>query len=263
MPVPHIATGGQASLVCDIVLDSLGHLRTRCLALFLATWAFLACQTLFQALYEVRFCAQQHATNEVGSRDSGGALDDLETAGGFDIAVAVLAAAVGGDVVAVHDVPAAVVGDPGERSDIGGFGNGAGCPAAGFDGSDATKEASACAAGGVQAGGVPLIQAHHGGALVLEDGFIGVHADEELGAQLAGLQHGAGMALGSGLEIGETAQECGRGMDMGVGMGMGTVVAEVEAAVDPDAAVVHGDVLLRTNRPLAVGGDPFSLWAVH
>lgn len=45
--------------------------------------------------------------------------------------------------------------------------------------------------------------------------------------------------------------------------GMGTVVAEVEAAVDPDAAVVHGDVLLRANRPLAVGGDPFSLWAVH
>ena len=41
--------------------------------------------------------------------------------------------------------------------------------------------------------------------------------------------------------------------------GMRTVVAEVEAAVDPDAAVVHGDVLLRANRPLAVRGDPFSL----
>jgi hypothetical protein len=48
-----------------------------------------------------------------------------------------------------------------------------------------------------------------------------VHADEELGAQLAGLQHGAGMALDSGSEIGETVQECRRSMCMGMSMGDG------------------------------------------
>ena len=73
----------------------------------------------------------------------------------------------------------------------------------------------------MRAGGVPLIQAHHGRALVLEDGLIRVHADEELGAQLAGLQHGAGMALDSGSEIGETVQECRRSMCMGMSMGDG------------------------------------------
>ena len=69
--------------------------------------------------------------------------------------------------------------------------------------------------------GAPLVQAHHRRALVFENGFIRVHADEELGAQLAGLQHGAGMALDSGSEIGETVQECRRSMGMGMSMSMG------------------------------------------
>jgi hypothetical protein len=49
---------------------------------------------------------------------------------------------------------------------------------------------------GTTMGGVPLIQTHHGRALVLEDGLVRVDTDEELGAQLAGLQHGTGMAWG-------------------------------------------------------------------
>lgn len=38
-------------------------------------------------------------------------------------------------------------------------------------------------------------------------------------------------------------------------------MAKVEAAIDPDATVVHFDVVLRANGPLALGGDPFSLYA--
>jgi hypothetical protein len=37
------------------------------------------------------------------------------------------------------------------------------------------------------------------------------------------------------------------------------VMAEVEAAVDPDAGLVDVDVVLRANGPLPLGGDPFAL----
>ena len=38
-----------------------------------------------------------------------------------------------------------------------------------------------------------------------------------------------------------------------------TVVGKVEAAVDPDAVLRHLDVLLRVDRPLALGRDELSL----
>lgn len=60
------------------------------------------------------FCAEEHAADEIGCGDSRGAFDDEEAVGSFDEAIAVLAAGVGGDIVAMNDVPAAVVGDPGE-----------------------------------------------------------------------------------------------------------------------------------------------------
>ena len=58
----------------------------------------------------------------------------------------------------------------------------------------------ACQAEGIGIGEgaqVPFLETHHGGTLVREDGLVRVDADQELGAQLAGLQHGAGMAYGS------------------------------------------------------------------
>ena len=42
--------------------------------------------------------------------------------------------------------------------------------------------------------GLPFLQGHDGGALVLEDGLVRVHANVELIAELAGLQHRSGMA---------------------------------------------------------------------
>lgn len=45
-------------------------------------------------------------------------------------------------------------------------------------------------------GWLPLFEVHDGGALVLEDGLVRVDADVELVAELAGLDHGAGMAWG-------------------------------------------------------------------
>lgn len=41
---------------------------------------------------------------------------------------------------------------------------------------------------------LPLLQRHDRWALVLEDSFIGVDADVQLVAQLAGLDDGAGMS---------------------------------------------------------------------
>ena len=40
----------------------------------------------------------------------------------------------------------------------------------------------------------PLIQAHHRRALVFQNGLIGMDANEQLGAQLTGLEHGTSMA---------------------------------------------------------------------
>lgn len=195
MPVPHITAGRKACRVGGIVLDALQHLLACLQALQLSARALITRQPLLERLYEVRSRAQEHAAHQIGGRDARGALDYLEPAGRLDIAVAVLSVAVGGDVVAVHDVLAAVVGDPGQRGDIGGFGDGASRPAAGFDGHD-TVSWSAHGASRGPLWCAPLVQAHHRGALVLEDGFVRVHADEQLVAQLAGLQHGAGMACG-------------------------------------------------------------------
>lgn len=69
------------------------------------------------------FRAQEHAAYEIRGRDAGRACDDFETAGALGVAVAVLAGGVGGDVVAVDDVVAAVVGYPGEGGYVGGVGD--------------------------------------------------------------------------------------------------------------------------------------------
>jgi hypothetical protein len=45
-----------------------------------------------------------------------------------------------------------------------------------------------------QGNNTPLLQSHDGGPFVREDRFVGVDADEERGAQTAGLEHGAGVA---------------------------------------------------------------------
>jgi hypothetical protein len=37
------------------------------------------------------------------------------------------------------------------------------------------------------------------------------------------------------------------------------MMAEVEAAVDPDAGLVDVDIVLRADGPLPLGGDPFAL----
>lgn len=58
-------------------------------------------------------------------------------------------------------------------------------------------------------GDSPLLKVHNSRTLVLQDGLVRVHADIEFVAQLAGLEHGAGMA----------------------------VVKEVPTSVDPDTAI--------------------------
>jgi hypothetical protein len=112
-PVPDIASRGQAGGVGRVVGDPLTHRLARSLALFLAPGTLFPSQRLFQGLYEVVLGAQQHAAYEVGCRDAGRALDDLESAGLLDEAVAVLTAAVRGDVVAVNYIPASIVCYPG------------------------------------------------------------------------------------------------------------------------------------------------------
>lgn len=111
-----------------------------CDALFGGAVTFNAGELLLEGLDEVRLCAEQHAAYEVGSRNTRGALDNLETTGLLDESVAVVAIAVGGDVVAVDDVFAAVVGDVWEVGDVGRVGDGAGDPATGVSSSDSVGE---------------------------------------------------------------------------------------------------------------------------
>jgi len=120
--------------------------------------------------------AQQHAPHEIRSRDTGCPPDHLEAIGGLDEAVAVLAAAVRGDIVAVDDVLAAVVADPIQLGHVRGIGNRLGHPATGIRGEK------------------PLAQGHDGRTLVLENGLVRVHAYIQLITQLAGLDHGTCMA---------------------------------------------------------------------
>lgn len=124
----------------------------------------------------VCFGAQQHAADEVGGGDAGGAFDDLEARGGFDDAVAVFAGGVGGDVVAVDDKGAAVLVHPEGVGDVRGAGDGEVGPLAGGDGGHAFAEV------------------HDGGAFVVEDFLVRVDADDEVVAELLGLEHGAGVA---------------------------------------------------------------------
>jgi hypothetical protein len=47
---------------------------------------------------------------------------------------------------------------------------------------------------GLKRGSGPFVEAHHRRALVLEYGLVGMHANQQLGAELAGLKHGTSMA---------------------------------------------------------------------
>lgn len=85
---------------------------------------------------------QEHAADQVGGGDARGALDDLEAVGGLDEAVAILAIAIGGNVVTVHDVLAAVMANPVKLRDVWGVGDGLGHPAARIDSGDSSKKVS-------------------------------------------------------------------------------------------------------------------------
>lgn len=78
--------------------------------------------------------AQQHTANEVGGGNSGRTLDDLEAAGFLDKAVTIISVAIGRDVVAVHNVLAAVVGDVVQLGDVRSVANRLSDPATGVRG---------------------------------------------------------------------------------------------------------------------------------
>ena len=63
-------------------------------------------------------CTQKHAANEVRGRNAGSPLHHLETACCLDETIAVLAAAVRRDVIAVNDVFAPEMTDPSQVSHI-------------------------------------------------------------------------------------------------------------------------------------------------
>lgn len=179
----------------------------------------------------VRLAHQEHAAHQVCGGDVGGALDHHKQAQGLDALVAVVAVGVGGDVVAVHHVLAPVPAHELRVCDVRRVGHGVRGPLARLH------------------VGHAFVEAHDHGALVVEDLLVGVDADVELFAQLAGLEHGAGVAFalvgGAGGGVAEKR----------------TVVGEVEAAVDPDAAVFD------SGRSVVHGGGPARGWrlggAVH
>lgn len=184
-PEPHLDAGVLARLVGSIELHPLRQgLR---LGLDLVpgrgtlTLALIAGQEILERLDEVRLCAEEHAADEVGGGDAGGALDDLEAPGLLDEAVAVVAVGVRGDVVAVDDVLAAIVADPVELRHVRGLADGFCDPAAGVHGGQAFGCMSVMVCE-VEWEDVPLLEGHDCWALVLENGLIGVDADVELAA---------------------------------------------------------------------------------
>lgn len=174
-PEPHLGAGRLARLVGRVQAHALHHGVALDPALLLGAVTFLADEHLLEGADEVGLGAQQHAADEVGGGDAGGALDDLEAAGLLDEAVAVVAVAVRGDVVAVDDVLAAVVGDVGQGRHVRGISDGFGDPAAGVGGGEA------------------LLERHDGWALVGEDVLVRVDAGVELIAEEAGLHDGTSM----------------------------------------------------------------------
>lgn len=139
LPEPDVHAGPARRLVPRVQPHPLLHLLPQRLLLLGCTVALVASEFRLERPDEVRPRAQQHTADEVRGRDARGPLDDLEAPRLLDEAVAVVAVRVGGDVVAVDDVPAAVVGDEGERGDVGGVGDGLGDPAAGVRCGDAVS----------------------------------------------------------------------------------------------------------------------------
>lgn len=121
---------------------------------------------------------QEHAAHEVGGGDVRRAFDHHKQAQVLDALVAVLAVGVGGDVVAVDHILAAVLAHEVRVGHVGRVGHRVRGPLARFD------------------VGHALVKPHDHRALVVEDLLVGVDSDIELVAQLAGLEHGTGVAWG-------------------------------------------------------------------
>lgn len=182
-PEPNLGAGSLGCFVGGIESEAVVHRPGGSLALLVRAATLRTVQYRLKRLDEVGAGAEQHAADEVCSRDARGALNDLEAAGLLDEAVAVIAIGIGGNVVAVDDVLAAKVGDVGQLGDIGGVADGAGDPSAGIG------------------GGETLLEVHDGRALVGHDVLVGVDAAVELVAELSGLDHGAGVACALGLAV--------------------------------------------------------------
>lgn len=194
LPKPHIRPRVLGRLIRRIQPNPLLHLLPNLLLLLRRAIPFLPLQHLFQILDEMRPRAQQHPPHQIRGADTRRALHHLEPIRRLHKPVAVLPGAIGRDVVPVHHVLAPEMADPVQLRDVGRVGDRLGHPPAGVRGEQT------------------LAQRHDGGPLVLEDGFVRVHADVQLGAELAGLHDGAGV----------------------------TMVEEVEAAVDPETAFEKG-----------------------
>lgn len=89
-------------------------------------------------------------------------------------------------------IPAAIVGNPGQRSDVRRVRDRLGHPTAGFNSSDTLLTVSMCLpeAGARHA---PLGQSHDSGAFVLQDGLVGVDATPQLLALLTALKQRTSM----------------------------------------------------------------------
>ena len=88
----------------------------------------------------VLFSTEEHTTHKIGGGDVWGTFDNFETTGGFDFTVAVLSGGVSCDVIAVNNVIAAVVVEPGWGSNVRSGGDRDVRPFASVDGGDAAIE---------------------------------------------------------------------------------------------------------------------------
>lgn len=113
----------EASLVRCIVPDPLIHLLSETGSLVCAPRAFLPGEGSSERPDEVVLGAQKHATDQISRRYSWGSFHNQEPTGRFHKPVAIFPVAVGRYIITMYDEVTAIMGNPRERSDVGGVRN--------------------------------------------------------------------------------------------------------------------------------------------
>ena len=144
--------------------------------------------------------AQQHTANQVGRGDARGSLDHSETTRSLDVAIAIIAVTVRGNVIAMDDISTAVVRNPGQVGDVWSMGHALSSPPTSVHCGDSGVNRDRISAVGEvnlvdeRKNCLPFLQRHHRRTLVFQNCLVGMDTHVKFLAESASLQHGTGMA---------------------------------------------------------------------